>query len=155
MSKYALVHDVVYPLSFVRRPAFGSGIGTQPRRTMADSASFLECWNRSIGRGCAGCVRVQGRPQPAYDGHCCAACRDGEELIRKQTESKVESCSLHLYVLLLFHVRLCKLALCMTGPRRVLRGHTSGRRRAPRAPRCAPRHRGATRDHTGEDHGTH
>ena len=48
---------------------------------MADSldAQLLEYWNKYIGRACCGCNRLQGRPQPAFRGHCCAGCREGEE----------------------------------------------------------------------------
>ena len=67
---------------FTRVSVFGSSSGRLPACSMEcyqSDASLLAYWNLNVHRGCRGCSRLQGRPQPAFCGHCCAGCRDGEE----------------------------------------------------------------------------
>ena len=66
----------------MRVSVFGSSSGRLPACNMEcyqSDASLLAYWNLNVHRGCRGCSRLQGRPQPAFRGHCCAGCRDGEE----------------------------------------------------------------------------
>ena len=78
---------------------------------MADSATLLEHWNRNLGRPCAGCVRVQGRPQPAFCGYCCAGCREGEERNQKQRTSTINLHFLHFYLVLMYQHHVAHLCV--------------------------------------------